>query len=102
VGLSLGREHRRGHDALYDGINHGRVETYGRGKDQHLMFPAGRTRSSQRWKPGVPRGPHCWTRPGADVAAVTTTQIRDVVERLINANQWRHGDPEILVVLDAG
>ena len=41
-------------------------------------------------------------QPGADVAAVTTAQIRDVVERLIAAGQWRNGDPEILVVLDAG
>jgi DDE superfamily endonuclease len=40
--------------------------------------------------------------PGADVAAVTTGQIRDVVDRLIAADQWREGDPEILVVLDAG
>jgi hypothetical protein len=40
--------------------------------------------------------------PCADVAAVTTRRIRDVVERLITAGQWREGDPEILVVLDAG
>lgn len=40
--------------------------------------------------------------PGADVAAVTTDQIRGVVERLIAAGQWREGDPAILVVLDAG
>lgn len=40
--------------------------------------------------------------PGADVAAVTTTQIREVVERLIAVGQWREGDPEIMVVLDAG
>ncbi len=40
--------------------------------------------------------------PGADLAAVTTRQLREVVERLIAAGQWRHGDPEILVVLDSG
>ncbi len=40
--------------------------------------------------------------PGADVAAVTTTQIRQVIERLVAAGQWRPGDPEALVVLDAG
>ncbi|MEV5238509.1 transposase [Streptomyces cinnamoneus] len=38
----------------------------------------------------------------ADVAAVTTVQIREVVERLVAAGQWRSGDPEVLVVLDAG
>ncbi|MER8226545.1 transposase [Streptomyces sp. NPDC094143] len=40
--------------------------------------------------------------PGADVAAVTTVQIREVVERLVSADQWRPGDPHVLVVLDAG
>ncbi len=40
--------------------------------------------------------------PGADVAAVTTVQIREVVERLVTAGQWREGDPDVLVVLDAG
>ncbi len=40
--------------------------------------------------------------PGADVAAVTTVQIREVVERLVAAGQWRPGDPRVLVVLDAG
>ncbi|QUW95414.1 hypothetical protein KE639_06683 [Streptomyces sp. V17-9] len=40
--------------------------------------------------------------PGADVAAVTTVQIREAVERLIAAGQWQEGDPAVLVVLDAG
>jgi DDE superfamily endonuclease len=40
--------------------------------------------------------------PGADVVAVTTAQIGEVIDRLIAAGQWQHGDPEILVVLDAG
>lgn len=151
VGLSLTPEHRRGHGALYDGINHGRIDitrlrnlvaaqrlpktadgrivlaadvspwprpdantspersfchTYGRGRDQHLMVPG--------WPYSVvaalETGRTSWTalldavrlQPGADVAAVTTVQIREVVERLIAAGQWREGDPEILVVLDAG
>jgi hypothetical protein len=80
--------------------------TYGRGKDQHLMVPG--------WPYSVvaalETGRTSWTAlldavrllPGADVAAVTTDQIRGVVERLIAAGQWQHGDPEILVVLDAG
>jgi hypothetical protein len=151
VGLSLVPEHRRGHGALYDGINQGRFDiaalrnlvaaqrlpkaedgrirlavdvspwlrpdagtspersfchTYGRGKDQHLMVPG--------WPYSVvaalETGRTSWTAlldavrllPGADVAAVTTDQIRGVVERLIAAGQWQPGDPEILVVLDAG
>jgi hypothetical protein len=151
VDLSLAPEHQRGHGALYDGINHGRVDlarlrnlvaaqrlrrtaddrivlavdvspwlrpdantspersfchTYGRGKGQHLMIPG--------WPYSVvaalETGRTSWTAlldairllPGADVAAVTTAQIREVVQRLITAGQWRDGDPEILVVLDAG
>lgn len=54
--------------------------------------------------------PHGWTavldavrlESGAGVAAVTTVQIRGVVERLVAAGQWRPGDPEVLIVLDAG
>lgn len=80
--------------------------TYGRGKDEHRMIPG--------WPYSVvaalETGRTSWTAvldairllPGAEVAAVTTGQIRDVVERLITAGQWRVGDPEILVVLDAG
>jgi hypothetical protein len=40
--------------------------------------------------------------PGADVAAVTAEQVRDVVARLIAAGQWQDGDPDMLIVLDAG
>lgn len=40
--------------------------------------------------------------PGADLAAVTADQVREVAERLITAGQWTDGAPEILVVLDAG
>ncbi|MFI2073695.1 transposase [Streptomyces triculaminicus] len=39
---------------------------------------------------------------GADVAAVTITQIREVVERLTIAGQWEIGDPDVLVVIHAG
>lgn len=151
VGLSLVPEHRRGHGALYDGINCGRVDiaglrnlvatqrlpraadgrivlavdvspwlrpdantspersfchTYGRGKDQHLMIPG--------WPYSIvaalETGRTSWTalldavrlQPGADVAAVTTAQIREILERLVAAGQWLTGDPDILIVLDAG
>lgn len=40
--------------------------------------------------------------PGADGAAVTAAQVREVVERLLAADQWTDGDPEIVVVFDAG
>ncbi|WP_323183497.1 transposase, partial [Streptomyces sp. NBC_00091] len=39
---------------------------------------------------------------GTDLAAVTADQVREVVERLVAAGQWRRGDPEVLIVLDAG
>nr|WP_246041245.1 transposase [Streptomyces cadmiisoli] len=68
--------------------------------------PAGRTRWWPRWRPAAPPGRRCWTRsawsPVSDVAAVTTVQIREVIERLVTAGQWKPGDPEVLVVLDAG
>ncbi|WP_218002631.1 transposase [Nocardia brevicatena] len=151
VGLSLVAEHRRGHGALYDAVNSGRIEvdrlrtvlaglrlpraadgrlvlvvdvspwlrpdgatcpdrsfcrTYGRGKGEHQMLPG--------WPYSIvaalETGRHSWTAPldalrlapGADIAAVTCAQIRDVVHRLLVAGQWRGGDPEIPVVLDAG
>jgi DDE superfamily endonuclease len=37
-----------------------------------------------------------------DVAAVTATQVRTLLIRLIEAGQWRPGDPDILLVFDAG
>ncbi|MFI6937433.1 hypothetical protein [Streptomyces sp. NPDC050287] len=33
---------------------------------------------------------------------MTTVQLRELVERLVAAGQWKPGDPEVLVVLDAG
>jgi len=151
VGLSVAPEHRRGHGALYDGLNRGRIDlgrlrmtlaglplpraadgrivlavdvspwlrpdagtcparsfchTYGRGRDQHLMVPG--------WPYSVvaalETGRTSWTAvldavrlaPGADVAAVTTGQIRQVVQRLITTGQWHPDDPKIMIVLDAG
>ncbi|TQE21621.1 transposase [Streptomyces ipomoeae] len=40
--------------------------------------------------------------PEDDAAAVTAAQLRQVVERLIAAGQWRDGDRDILIVMDAG
>ncbi|KAK1186042.1 transposase, partial [Streptomyces sp. NBS 14/10] len=80
--------------------------TYGRGDAKHQMIPG--------WPYSVvaalETGRTSWTavldairlQPGADLAAVTTAQLREVVERLIAAGQWHEGDPHILVVLDSG
>jgi len=80
--------------------------TYGRGEAKHQMIPG--------WPYSVvaalETGRTSWTaildairlQPGADLAAITAAQIREVVERLVAAGQWTDGDPDILVVLDAG
>jgi hypothetical protein len=33
---------------------------------------------------------------------VTAAQVREVAERLIEAGQWHEGDPDMLIVFDAG
>ncbi|MEV4888133.1 transposase [Nonomuraea sp. NPDC055795] len=40
--------------------------------------------------------------PGVDLAQVSTDQLRQVVERLTEANRHSDGDPAILIVVDAG
>ncbi len=40
--------------------------------------------------------------PGDDETEVTAAQVREVTGRLIAAGHWRSGDPDILVVFDAG
>jgi len=40
--------------------------------------------------------------PADDETEVTATQVRDVVGRLITAGHWQPGDPDILIVFDAG
>lgn len=151
VDLALAPEHRRGHGALYGGLNQGRIDvarlrralasvplpraadgrivlaadvlpwlrpdantcpdrafchTFGRGGAKHQMIPG--------WPYSIvaalETGRTSWTavldavrlEPGADVAAVTAVQLREVVEQLVAAGQWQPGDPEVLVVLDAG
>ncbi|WP_306991991.1 NF041680 family putative transposase [Amycolatopsis thermophila] len=80
--------------------------TYGRGKDQHMMVPG--------WPYSVvvalESGRGSWTAPldavrlapGDNAASVTARQIRGVVDRLVAAGHWRPGDPDILLVADAG
>ncbi len=80
--------------------------TYGRGKDQHIPVPG--------WPYSVvvalEGGRTSWTAPldarrlapGDDSAAVTAQQLRELVQRLINAGQLQPRDPDVLVVTDAG
>lgn len=80
--------------------------TYGRGKDQHIPVPG--------WPYSVicalEAGRNSWTAPldalrlapGDDAATVTARQMRELIGRLIAAGQWKDGDPDILIVVDAG
>jgi DDE superfamily endonuclease len=151
AGLSLVAEHRRGHGALYDAVNHGQVDIgrlrrslaglpLPRAADGRLMLAVdvsnwlrpdaatsperlfchvyGRARGQAQMIPGWPYsviaalepGRTSWTAvldavrlgPDDDDIAVTAAQVRDVITRLIAAGHWRHGDPAILVVFDAG
>lgn len=80
--------------------------TYGRGKDTHIGVPG--------WPyslvVAVETGRSSWTAPldarrlapGDDAAMVTAGQLREVVQRLITAGQWRPGDPDVWIVADAG
>jgi len=80
--------------------------TYGRGKDQHVMVPGWPYSFITALEPGR----SSWTAPldavrltpGADAATVTAGQLHQLVQRLIAAGQWRRGDPDILLVADAG
>jgi hypothetical protein len=151
VGLSLAAEHRRGHGALYDGLDAGRIQvdrlrrsvaslpvprdahgritlgvdvsawlrpdaatspdrsfchTYGRGKGQAQMIPGWLYSFVAALEPGRTS----WTalldvvrlRPGDDATEVTATQVREVVGRLQQAGHHKPGNPDILVVFDAG
>ena len=150
VELSLLAEHRRGHGALYDALNAGRVEpqrlrrtvaslplptvggrivlavdvspwlrpdaptsadrlfchVHGRGKGQAQMIPGW----PYSFVAALETGRTSWTAvldavrlgPADDATAVTATQLRDVVDRLIVAGQWQAGDPNIVIVADTG
>ena len=78
----------------------------------------GRGRNADQFIPGWPysfvaaleTGRTSWTAvldairlgPADDATAVTAAQLRDVVTRLVHARQWKPGDAEILIVMDAG
>jgi DDE superfamily endonuclease len=151
VDLTLVAEHRRGHGAMYDALNHGRVEpdrfrrtlaslplpraadgrivlavdvspwlrsdaptsaerlfchVYGRGKNQAQLIPGWPYSFVAALEPGRTS----WTAlldavrlgPTDNATAVTADQLRAVVGRLTAAGHWQHGDPDILIVTDAG
>ncbi|SFM55825.1 DDE superfamily endonuclease [Streptomyces sp. cf124] len=151
VELTLTAEHRRGHGAMYDAVNHGWLEPRRRRRrlasmplpraaDGRIMLAVdvsnwlrpdaptspgllfchvyGRGRSADQFIPGWPysfvaaleTGRTSWTAvldairlgPSDDATAVTATQLREVVTRLVHAGQWRQGDADILVVMDTG
>jgi hypothetical protein len=79
---------------------------YGRGKGQAQMIPGWPYSVVAALEPGRTS----WTAvldavrlgPDDDETAVTATQVRDVITRLVAAGHWQHGDPAILVIFDAG
>lgn len=151
VELTLLAEHRRGHGALYDALNHGRIDidglrrtlaalpqpkaadgrlvlavdvtnwlrpdaecsadrlfchTFGRGRDQHLMIPGW----PYSFVAALESGRTSWCQlldairlgPEDDVADLTARQVRRVVEDLVAGGRWCEGNPDILIVFDAG
>lgn len=79
---------------------------YGRGKGQAQLIPGWPYSFVAALEPGRTS----WTAlldavrlgPADDATAATAAQLREVVGRLITAEHWRPGDPDILIVTDAG
>jgi hypothetical protein len=79
---------------------------YGRGKGQAQLIPGWPYSFVAALEPGRTS----WTAlldavrlgPADDATAVTAEQLRGVVGRLVAAGHWRDGDPDILIVADAG
>ena len=79
---------------------------YARGKGNAQMIPGWPYSLVAALEPGRTS----WTLPldavrlgpADDATAVTAGQVRDVVARIIAAGHWHDGDPDILVIFDAG
>jgi len=79
---------------------------YGRGKNSTQMIPGWPYSLVAALEPGRTS----WVRlldairlgPDDDLAAVTAAQVREVTGRIIAAGHWHHGNPDILVIFDAG
>jgi DDE superfamily endonuclease len=79
---------------------------YARGKGNAQMIPGWPYSVVAALEPGRTS----WTLPldairlgpADDATEVTAAQVREVVERIIAAGHWREGDPDIVVVFDAG
>ena len=78
----------------------------GRGKNAGQMIPGW----PYSWVAALGPGASSWTAPldavrigpGDDDTEVAAAQLREVTGRLVRAGRWRAGDPDIIVVLDAG
>ena len=79
---------------------------YGRGKGNAQMIPGWPYSVVAALEPGRTS----WTAvldalrlgPADDATEVTAAQVGEVVARLAAAGHWREGDPDVLVVFDAG
>jgi hypothetical protein len=79
---------------------------YGRGRNQSQRIPGWPYSFVAALEPGRTS----WTAlldavrlgPADEATAVTADQLRAVVQRLIDAGHWHVGDPDILIVTDAG
>jgi hypothetical protein len=79
---------------------------YGRGKGNAQLIPGW----PYSFVAALETGRTSWTAlldavrlgPADDATAVTAAQLRAVIDRLIAAGHWQPGDPQILIVTDAG
>src|SRR5690349_13963559 len=80
--------------------------TYARGRGNAQMIPGW----PYSWVVALEPGRTSWTLPldavrlgpADDATAVTAAQLRDVITRLTAAGHWKPGDPDIIIVLNAG